>query len=54
MVMAADAALSPGELERHLGDGVIEAAVAAALEAGRLKKRQRRRVISYSTCPRRR
>jgi len=29
-----------GELERHLGDGVIEEIVAAALERGRLKKRQ--------------
>ena len=31
-----------GELERHLGDGVIEAIVAATLEAGRLRKRGRR------------
>jgi hypothetical protein len=36
-----------GELERHLGDGVIEAIVDAALEKGRLKKRQRRRIMSY-------
>ena len=36
-----------GELERHLGDGVIEEIVAAALEQGRLKKRQRRRIMSY-------
>jgi hypothetical protein len=36
-----------GELERHLGDGVIEEVVAAALEAGRLKPRQRRRILSY-------
>ena len=36
-----------GELERHLGDGVIEAIVAAALEKGRLKKRERRRLMSY-------
>ncbi len=36
-----------GELERHLGDGVIEEIVAAALERGRLKKRQRRRLMSY-------
>jgi len=36
-----------GELERHLGDGVIEAIVAAALEQGRLKRRQRRRIMSY-------
>ena len=34
-----------GELERHLGDGVIEEIVAAALERGRLKKRQR--IMSY-------
>ena len=36
-----------GELERHLGDGVIEAVVDAALEKGRLKPRQRRRIMSY-------
>jgi len=36
-----------GELERHLGDGVIEGLVAAALERGRLKRRQRRRIMSY-------
>jgi len=36
-----------GELERHLGDGVIEAIVAATLEAGRLRKRGRRRIMSY-------
>ena len=36
-----------GELERHLGDGVIEAAVDAALTKGRLKPRQRRRIMSY-------
>jgi hypothetical protein len=36
-----------GELERHLGDGVIEEVVAAALEQGRLKRRQRRRIMSY-------
>jgi len=36
-----------GELERHLGDGVIEEIVTAALEQGRLKKRQRRRIMSY-------
>jgi hypothetical protein len=36
-----------GELERHLGDGVIEAIVEAALEKGRLKRRQRRRIMSY-------
>ena len=36
-----------GELERHLGDGVIEAAVDAAIAAGRLKPRQRRRIMSY-------
>ncbi len=36
-----------GELERHLGDGVIEEITAAALEQGRLKRRQRRRIMSY-------
>ena len=36
-----------GELERHLGDGVIEEVVADALEKGRLKQRQRRRIMSY-------
>ena len=36
-----------GELERHLGDGVIEAIVDAALAKGRLKRRQRRRIMSY-------
>jgi hypothetical protein len=36
-----------GELERHLGGGVIEAIVDAALEKGRLKPRQRRRIMSY-------
>ncbi len=36
-----------GELERHLGDGAIEAGTAAALEAGRLKRRERRRIMSY-------
>lgn len=36
-----------GELERHLGDGAIEAIAAAALEKGRLKRRQRRRIMSY-------
>ena len=36
-----------GELERHLGDGVIEAAVDAVIAAGRLKPRQRRRIMSY-------
>ena len=34
-----------GELERHLGDGVTEAAVDAA--EGRLERRQRRRIMSY-------
>ena len=33
-----------GELERHLGDGVIEAVVDAAIATGRLKRRQRRRL----------
>ena len=36
-----------GEVERHLGDGVIEAIVDAALEQGRLRRRQRRRIMSY-------
>ncbi len=36
-----------GELERHLGDGVIEAIVDAALAEGRLRQRQRRRIMSY-------
>jgi hypothetical protein len=36
-----------GELERHLGDGVIEEIVDAALAKGRLKERQRRRLMSY-------
>ena len=36
-----------GELERHLGDGVIEELVAAALANGRLRRRQRRRIMSY-------
>ena len=36
-----------GELERHLGDGVIEAIVDEAVAAGRLRPRQRRRLMSY-------
>ncbi|MGH3248651.1 MAG: transposase domain-containing protein, partial [Trebonia sp.] len=36
-----------GELERHLGDGVIEAIVGAELGKRRLKRRQRRRIMSY-------
>jgi hypothetical protein len=36
-----------GELERHLDDGVIEAAVDTAFAGGRLKRRQRRRIMSY-------
>jgi hypothetical protein len=36
-----------GELERHLGDGAVEAAVDAAVAEGRLKPRQRRRIMSY-------
>ena len=36
-----------GELERHLGNGVIEAAVDAEIGKGRLKPRQRRRIMSY-------
>ena len=36
-----------GELEAHLGDGVIEAIVDAELARQRLKPRQRRRLMSY-------
>ena len=36
-----------GELEPHLGDGVIEAIVDAELEKGRLRPRERRRLMSY-------
>ena len=36
-----------GELERHLGGGVIEAAVDTAIAEGRLRRRQRRRIMSY-------
>ena len=36
-----------GELEAHLGDGVIEATVDAAAAQGRLRPRQRRRIMSY-------
>jgi hypothetical protein len=36
-----------GELEAHLGGGVIEEAVAAELAAGRLPQRPRRRIMSY-------
>jgi hypothetical protein len=36
-----------GELERHLGDGVIEAIAGTAIAEGRLKRRQRRRLMSY-------
>jgi Insertion element 4 transposase N-terminal len=36
-----------GGLEAHLGDGVIEAIVDTALGKGRLKPRQRRRIMSY-------
>jgi hypothetical protein len=36
-----------GEMERHLGDGVIEAVVDAELAKRRLKPRQRRRLMSY-------
>jgi hypothetical protein len=36
-----------GGLEARLGDGVIEAAVDAAVTAGRLRMRQRRRIMSY-------
>jgi hypothetical protein len=36
-----------GELERHLGDGVIEEIAGAAVAEGRLKKPERRRLMSY-------
>jgi hypothetical protein len=36
-----------GELEAHLGDGVIEAAVDEAVAGGRLPEPQRRRIMSY-------
>ena len=36
-----------GELEAHLGDGAIEAAVDAGVAAGRLRPRRRRRIMSY-------
>jgi hypothetical protein len=36
-----------GDLEAHLGDGVIEAAVGAAAAAGGLRPRHRRRIMSY-------
>jgi hypothetical protein len=36
-----------GELEAHLGDGVIGELVSAALAAGRLPRRIRRRIMSY-------
>jgi hypothetical protein len=36
-----------GELEPHLGEGVIEAIVDAAVAAARLRPRQRRRLLSY-------
>ncbi len=36
-----------GELEPYLGDGVIEAIAGAALAGGRLRPRQRRRIMSY-------
>jgi Insertion element 4 transposase N-terminal len=36
-----------GELERHLGGGVIEAVADAAIAKGRLRRRERRRIMSY-------
>jgi hypothetical protein len=36
-----------GEMERHLGDGVIEDLVDDAVAQGRLTRRQRRRIMSY-------
>ena len=36
-----------GGLEEHLGDGVIEAIAGKALRGGRLRPRERRRLMSY-------
>ena len=36
-----------GKLERHLGDGVIEAIADAAIAEGRLRRREQRRIMSY-------
>ncbi len=36
----------PGELERHAGDGVIEALAAGAVTSGRVPAPQRRRLMS--------
>jgi hypothetical protein len=36
-----------GELERHLGDGAIEAIVDETVRRGRLRPRQRQRLMSY-------
>jgi hypothetical protein len=36
-----------GELERHLGDGVIEAIAGTVVAQGRLRRRERRRLMSY-------
>jgi hypothetical protein len=36
-----------GELERHLGDGVIESVADAAIADGRLRPRERWRIMSY-------
>jgi len=36
-----------GELEAHLGDGTIEAIAEKAVRAGRLRPRERRRLMSY-------
>ena len=36
-----------GGLESHLGDGAVETAVDAAIAAGRLRERHRRRLMSY-------
>jgi hypothetical protein len=35
------------ELERYLGDGVVEELVSRVLVEGRLRKRERRRLMSY-------
>jgi Insertion element 4 transposase N-terminal len=36
-----------GELERHLGEGVIEELAGKAVAAGRMPPRQRKRIMSY-------
>jgi hypothetical protein len=36
-----------GELERHLGEGVIEELAGKAVAAGQMPPRQRKRIMSY-------